>query len=169
MVDPLVEQLRFTRSEWQRGLQEISAEEAAQRFESINSIAWMVGHLAWQEQAYWLDRAQGKIIAQNVLQCGFGQAVCNPALVDMWESWHTITQAADPYLDTLTTEKLQEYYIINGKAHRESIGTMLLRMIYHYWYHLGESQAVRQMLGHSNLPGFVGNMKDVAYRPASER
>jgi hypothetical protein len=36
-------------------------EEAARRFGSINPIAWMIGHLAWQEQAYWLERAQGKI------------------------------------------------------------------------------------------------------------
>ena len=50
MVHPLVEQLRFTRSEWLRGLKDVTAEEAARRFEPINPIAWMVGHLAWQEQ-----------------------------------------------------------------------------------------------------------------------
>ena len=26
----------------------------------MNSIGWIVGHLAWQEQRYWLTRAQGE-------------------------------------------------------------------------------------------------------------
>jgi hypothetical protein len=39
-------------------------------------------------------------------------------------------------------------------------------MIYHYWYHIGESQAVRQMLGHTGLPEFVGNIQVLApYTP----
>jgi hypothetical protein len=160
----MVEQLRFTRSEWLRGLQDVSAEDAAKRFEPMNSIAWMIGHLAWQEQAYWLYRAQGKIIRETVLQCGFGQPACNPSLDEMWEAWHSIVAEADPYLDTLTSEKLLEYYIVDGRQWRESVGTMLYRMTYHYWYHLGESQAVRQLLGHSDLPGFVGRMNDAPYR-----
>jgi hypothetical protein len=35
---------------------------------------------------------------------------------------------------------------------------MLLRNIYHYWYHTGEAHAIRDMLGHKNLPEFVGEM-----------
>lgn len=46
MTHPLVAQLRFTRSEWLRGLQDVTAEEAVRRFEPINSISWMIGHLA---------------------------------------------------------------------------------------------------------------------------
>ena len=60
MSHPLVDQLRFTRSEWARGLERVTAAEAARRFEPMNSIAWIIGHLAWQEQAYWLQRAQGR-------------------------------------------------------------------------------------------------------------
>jgi len=52
MIHPLVTQLRFTRSEWLRGLKAVTAEEAARRFGPINPIAWMIGHLAWQEQLY---------------------------------------------------------------------------------------------------------------------
>ena len=38
--------------------------------------------------------------------------------------------------------------------------------IYHYWYHNGENQAIRQQLGHKKLPVFVGNLDDRApYRP----
>jgi hypothetical protein len=32
----------------------------------------------------------------------------------------------------------------------------------YYWFHLGESQAIRQLLGHKNLPVFVGDIHDEA-------
>ena len=41
---------------------------------------------------------------------------------------------------------------------------MLMRVIYHYWFHTGESAAVRQILGHVDLPEFVGDMDAAAYR-----
>lgn len=40
---------------------------------------------------------------------------------------------------------------------------MLLRTIYHYWFHTGEAAAVRQLLGHSSLPEFVGPMGAAKY------
>jgi hypothetical protein len=40
---------------------------------------------------------------------------------------------------------------------------MLLRVTYHYWFHTGEAHAVRQQLGHPDLPQFVGNMSGVVY------
>jgi hypothetical protein len=53
-----------------------------------------------------------------------------------------------------------------GEPDAETIGTRLRRTTYHYWYHTGESQAIRQMLGHMNLPQFVGDMEDEGeYRP----
>jgi hypothetical protein len=38
-------------------------------------------------------------------------------------------------------------------------------MTYHYWFHLGEAQAVRQALGHTSLPSFVGDIAQAPYRP----
>jgi hypothetical protein len=38
------------------------------------------------------------------------------------------------------------------------VGSLLLRVIYHYWYHIGEIMAIRQLLGHTNLPEFVGDL-----------
>jgi hypothetical protein len=42
---------------------------------------------------------------------------------------------------------------------------MLLRTTYHYWFHAGEVAAVRQLLGHGDLPEFVGDMTPATYRP----
>ncbi|MGQ0847748.1 MAG: hypothetical protein ACT4OP_01265 [Actinomycetota bacterium] len=40
------------------------------------------------------------------------------------------------------------------------------RTIYHYWYHTGENMAIRQQLGHIDLPEFVGDIDGRApYRP----
>ena len=61
---------------------------------------------------------------------------------------------------------MQQPVIIHGQPSAFSFGSLLLRMIYHYWYHTGESLAIRQMLGHADLPEFVGDIDGEApYRP----
>ncbi len=62
MAHPLIDQFRFTRNEWLRGLAGVSEEEAAHHFGPMNCISWTVGHLAWHEHRYWLELAQGKMI-----------------------------------------------------------------------------------------------------------
>lgn len=161
MAHPLVLQLRFTRQELQRALEAITAEEAIKRFEPMNSLSWIVGHLAAQEQAYWLTHTQGLTPAPEVIACGYGHPASTPPLDEMWSAWHQITEASDEWLNTLDADTVMTHTIRRDKPDRvyaENIGTRLLRATYHYWYHLGESQAIRQMLGHSNLPGFVGDL-----------
>ena len=62
MAHPLVDQFRFTRSEWLRGLQGVSEEDGARHFGPMNCIGWNVGHLAWHEQRTFLWRPQGTIL-----------------------------------------------------------------------------------------------------------
>jgi hypothetical protein len=160
---PLVTQLRFTRREFVRGLKAVTPEEASRRFGSINPIAWMIGHLAWQEQLYWLERAQGQTPVPDVKAFGYGKPLAVPRLDDAWQWWRAVTTAADPYLDTLTGAKLTKKWARESSG--ETPGTKLHRTTYHYWFHLGESQAVRQMLGHARLPDFVGSFRNNPYRP----
>jgi hypothetical protein len=157
MPHPLVLQLRFTRSEFQRALTGVAEEEGNRRFMPMNCISWIVGHLAWQEQLYWLTRAQDKILVPdlNTLTAN-GQPASTPSLNAMWQAWNAVTQEADALLDTLTSAMLTANLRYDSRPQPETAGTMLLRNTYHYWYHTGESQAVRQMLGHTNLPDFVG-------------
>lgn len=154
MPHPLVTQLRFTRSEFRRAVEGVTAAEAAQRFGPMNPIAWIVGHLAWHEQVLWLERAQGRVVAPEVKACGFGAPPSDPPFDAMWAAWQAITAATDGYLDGLTPEKLDTFF--EGSRLRESVGTSMRRLTYHYWFHLGESQAIRQLLGHKDLPTFVG-------------
>ncbi len=162
----LVSQLRFARSEFVRGLEGLSDEEARRRFMPMNCISWMVGHLANQEHRYWVGLAQQKDIAPGLVDLvGYGKPASTPPLDEMWAIWRKVTAAADEFLDTLTPTTLQIFLKRNGKPVDESTGTLLMRNIYHYWYHTGEAAAVRQMLGHKNLPEFVGEINTAPYRP----
>lgn len=159
MAHPLVTQLHFTRSEFVRVLTGVSPEDALYRVEPMNSISWIVGHLANQEQRYWLQRAQGRLLYPELNdQVGTGKPGSTPPIEKMWAAWREITLAADPYLDTLTPQTIETYFEWQGKPAAENIGTMLLRNIYHYWYHLGEACAILQTLGRQNIPEIVGSM-----------
>jgi hypothetical protein len=167
MTHPLVAQLRFARSEFQRGLEGVTDDDARQRLLPMNCIAWNVGHLAWQEQRYWLTRAQDQTPVPRLQeQFRYGAPANTPTLSDVKADWKTIIEACDPWLDRLTTETLQEPILIDGKPSEFTFGSLLLRTIYHYWYHTGENQAIRQMLGHTNLGDFVGEIDTEApYTP----
>jgi hypothetical protein len=89
-----------------------------------------------------------------------------PSFAEMLAAWQGVTQATDPFLETLTTEILQQDLPFNGQPSGQTIGSALRRVTYHYWYHIGEIQAIRQMLGHSDLPQYVGDIDaEAPYRP----
>jgi hypothetical protein len=164
-VHPLVEQLWFTRSEFRRGLRGTPEEDGGRRLEPMNSIGWIVAHMAWHEQRYWLTRAQDRTpqpdlndIAPN------GGPATTPSLRAMLAAWRGVTDAADPWLRGVKAADLLE--ALPGAGPRRTIGSALQRVTYHYWYHTGEILSIRQVLGHPRLPEFVGNIDDEApYRP----
>jgi hypothetical protein len=86
-----------------------------------------------------------------------------PPLEDAWRWWRAVTTAADLYLDRLAGAQLTRRW--KRESSQETPGAKLHRTTYHYWFHLGESQAVRQLLGHANLPTFVGGFGKSQYRP----
>jgi hypothetical protein len=165
VTHPLVEQLRFTRSEWLRGLRGPTEADALRRLEPMNSIGWIVGHLAWHEQRYWLTRAQG-LTPHPVLNevAASGGPATTPSLAEMLTAWRQVTRAADPWLDALRTEDLSS--ALPGPGPSRRVGDTIHRVTYHYWFHIGEIQAIRQLLGHQRLPQFVGDIDHRApYRP----
>jgi hypothetical protein len=86
----------------------------------------------------------------------------------MWTAWNTIVNAADPFLDTLTTEYFLEprTFQLGDNSFTTNAGNLIQRVIYHYWYHNGENQAIRQQMRHRELQDFVGNIDDEApYMP----
>ena len=184
MPHPLVNQLRFARSEFVRCLEGVSDEDVRYRFMPMNCISWMVGHMTAQEQYYFVFFPQGKVPHPQLNKLvGFGQPASTPPLAEMWQVWHDITEAADPFLDTVTAEQLLTHLEQSISAFEdsafgtvtkqmlaersirsgESVGTRMLRAIYHYFFQTGEAHAIRQQLGHPDLPYFVGDMEAAVY------
>jgi uncharacterized damage-inducible protein DinB len=164
MTHSLINQLRFARSEFVRCLDGLSDEDARHRLLPMNCISWMIGHLATQEQFYWLYLAGGQVLYPQLYELvGTGRPASTPLLDNMWQTWQAITAAADTFLDTITPEMLATHLVQGETRSREPIGAMLLRNTYHYWFHTGEAHAVRQQLGHPDLPQFVGDMSAVVY------
>lgn len=59
----LVRQLRFTRGELIHCLDGVDDHKARKRFKPMNSISWIIGHLAEQENLFWVRMAQGIMLA----------------------------------------------------------------------------------------------------------
>ena len=104
MTHPLVAQLRFARAEFARCLEGLSEEDGRMRLGPMNSISWMVGHLANQEHFYWVVVGQEGFVAPGLNDLvGTGKPASTPPLAEMWAVWREVTAAADPFLDSLTT------------------------------------------------------------------
>lgn len=187
MTHPLVTQLRFARGEFKRCLEGVSDEDSRKRLLPMNSISWMVGHLAAQEQDYFVFFPQGEVPHPQLnISHGYGQPAVTPPLADMWQVWKEVTEAADIFLDTVSEDQLEIHLEQDIKAVKdalfvpgqiddkllaqksvrsgENIGTRILRTTYHYFFHTGEAHAIRQKLGHPDLPYFVGDMPDFLFR-----
>ena len=161
MSHPQIDQLRFTRREWLRALEGLTDRDARRRFEPMNSISWIIGHLAWQEQRYWLTFAQGQTPHPELNELvGSGRPATTPPLDEMLATWRAVTTAADAWLDAVTVATLEEG--IERRGWQTNYGSLLLRVIYHYWYHIGEIMAIRQQLGQIGLPDFVGDIDSEA-------
>ena len=133
----------------------------------MNSIGWIVGHLAWQEQRYLLIRPQ-KIMLRQDIQTEFttGGKMSTPALSRTLAAWREITKASEPFLDSLTTARLLRDLPFDGKRSGQTQGDAIRRMTYHYWFHIGEILAIRQMIGGKGLPEYVGAIEAKApFRP----
>jgi len=167
VTHPLVDQFRFTRSEYLRGLDGMTEEDGARHFGQMNCISWIVGHLAWHEQRTFLQRPKDIILFPHLNEVfAYGAPMSTPSLKDMIETWHAVTKAADPYLESLTTEILLTELLLNGEAVGQTRGSALRRITYHYWFHTGEVLAIRQMIGGKDLPEYVGDIEGEApYRP----
>jgi hypothetical protein len=167
VAHPLVEQLRFTRSEWVRALGGVSEEDANRHFGRMNSIGWIAGHMAWHEQKTCLERPRGEVLFP-VLNEEFrsGGPMSTPSLKAMRAAWNKITKESEPYLDSLTTKALMRDIPRNGKPSGQTYADAMRRMTFHYWFHIGEILAIRQQLDQRRLPEYVGDLEAMAaYRP----
>ena len=152
---------RFALTEFQRGLEGLTDEEAQVQFEKadgtrMNAISWTVGHIA----GHWLA-LRGRV-TEDILPGELAKYRSGPA-----------ADPTPPPLDrvlALLRQAEQGTDWIDDRAleltSRElNIGTTLMRAILHTWFHAGEINAARQMLGHPEI-AFVGPMAgSLEWRP----
>ena len=152
---------RFAISEFERGLTDVTDEEALVRLpkadgSETNSITWTMGHIA----TTWLfDHA---LMTGEPAQFGdrlfFGPDAdpTPPSLGEMRERFEkakTLTEAWLPGSNDDLLSSKRDF----GPQSSEHLGTQLLRAVFHTWFHTGEINAMRQMLGHPEI-AFVGMM-----------
>lgn len=165
MAHPRVDQLRFARAEWLRGLAGLTEADAVVRLEPMNSISWMVGHMAWHERQCWFQRARGITIEPILDAFATGRPASTPSLAEMQAAWDRIVAGADPFLDGLTTPDLERRPAHDQRPDPPTVGSQLQYVTYHYWSHIGEISAVRQILGNTGLAQYVGDLPpDAEYR-----
>ncbi len=159
VAHPLVDQLRFTRSEWLRALDGIPEGDGEIRLGPMNSIGWIVSHLAWHEQLSFLTRMTGETPVPLANRHGVnGEPASTPPFGEALATWRAVVAAADPVLDTLDTEGLEAWLPRTRTPNTRTVGSTLQRVIYHYWFHIGEITAIRQVRGHADVPEFVGDI-----------
>lgn len=167
MAHPLVDQLRFTRSEFVRGLRGLDEADAQRRLEPMNCISWNIGHLAWHEQQYFVTWPSGRRPFPDIdREFVSGGPPSTPPLERVLAAWMAITAEADAWLQAVTSDVLESHVVSGGRQIQRRYGDLLQRVIYHYWFHTGENAAIRQMLRHDRLPQFVGSIdRKAPYRP----
>lgn len=152
----LVELQHLTRKEFLRGLQGVSDEDARRRVKPMNCISWIIGHMADQEHASFVAWPQGRDREPEYAPFAGGSPASQPSLETVMTLWRTACEAADKCLHAANEDSLRQPVIAPDFAvERENLGTRVVRNIFHYWSHMGEISAIRQMLGHHRPPQFV--------------
>src|SRR5256712_14222139 len=106
-------------------------------------IGWIVGHLSGKERRYLLRRPQRIMLRQDIQdRLASGAPMSTPSLAEMLAAWRTITAAADPFLDKLTTDQLLVDLPLDGQVSGQTPGSAIRRLTYHHWVHIREILAI---------------------------
>ena len=145
----LFDMARFALSEFERGLEGLTDEEARTRLDKpdgtqMNAISWIVCHIA----GHWLNRPD------HLQRYAFRSD--DPTPPPLAEALQLVAEAkaSQERIGVATPELLASKPAYLGG---ESVGTAIMRATLHTWFHTGEINAIRQMVGHGEIP-FVGQM-----------
>ena len=156
-IHHLVRVLKNTRAELRRAIDGMSEADLERRVAGINSVAWIVGHLAGQEQGLWLQ-GRGLPAVADLSAFGHGAEPATPAFGFVFPLWEEITSVTESWLDDLDDDGLRQHLSGDPFFEIENVGSLLTRVIGHYYLHIGQITAIRKVLGYS-VPGFVGSQE----------
>ncbi len=163
----LVRAQRFARSEFSRGLEGLTDEDALFRPKKadgsrMNCISWILGHMAYQEWLFFVSGAGGRWDGK-LDPFATGQPASEPALSHALDIWLEAAARSDERLEHVDEEALRQPLQTSWP---ENLGTAVMRNTFHYWFHAGEVNAIRQLLGHREII-FVGEMRGRLEYPLS--
>src|SRR5262245_18264880 len=125
----------------------------------MNSIGWIVFHLAWHEQLAFLTRLADVTPVPTANEHSInGEPASTPLLADPIAAWRQVVAATDSILEALDTPALEAWLPQTRQPHTRTVGSTVQRVTYHYWFHIGEIISIRQILGHPDVPEFVGDI-----------
>jgi hypothetical protein len=158
MPHPIVQMLQFARSEFERGLEGLTDEEARHRpaksdGSSMNCITFTIGHLADQEWRLFV-RGVGGPVNDQLERFATGRPALEVPLADVLGLWNDAKTRADEWLLNASEEDLTR----STDDWFEDQGICVMRTTYHYFFHAGEINATRQLLGHPEIP-FIGLLR----------
>ena len=163
----VVAMLLVTRREFRRALRGIPEREAMVRVGGMNSVSWIVAHVAWQEDLFWRHLAQGLPSNARLAKAQTGASPSVPDFQQALAHWREVTRATEAYLRNLSVDALATH----GEAPElgsenplgeENLGTLVVRCLMHYWSHIGEISAIRSLVSIAG-PEFVGSLRDCRY------
>lgn len=140
-----------TVDEFRRGLAGLTGDEASFRPEKadgsrMNAIAWSVQHVA----NHWGNVARA--VAGRPLEWHGPPADGTPPDFEAALSMLDVATSDWGWLASAGNAAMMR---VDADGNGESVGTFLARAVLHTWFHTGEINAVRQLLGHPEI-GFVG-------------
>ena len=149
----------FALMNFERGLEGLTDEEA--RFcaakadgSQMNSISFVAGHIAmhWFTVAAYVNKTPQP---PKVRPYMIGVQPTSPPLANVLEllaEARTESKWVSTADNTLLSSSSEEYRALLGNfVPVETVGTALMRAVFHTWFHIGEVNAIRQILGHPEI------------------
>ena len=149
----IIDQYKITNNQVLNYINDISDEESKAIFAPLNCISWTLGHLSRYNNLAFAARAKGEQIPEEFRDFENGSPHSQKDLSYVKGLWEKTLNDTDKFLDNLKEEDLKR--ILNNDSYDvDNLGTVMTRMIFHSWNHLGEIASVRQLLGKN--PGNPG-------------
>ena len=140
----------------------------------MNAISWIVGHVSWQWTVHALAAAPGpderleRLLADHQ---GFGNRggridPTPPPLAEVRALLRRTREASRWVIDATDADFDREGREGFRHPSGQNQGSLLMRAVLHTWAHGGEINAIRQMMGHSEIPFVMFMMGNMDWLPA---
>ncbi|CAN5708296.1 hypothetical protein BH23DEI1_BH23DEI1_08520 [soil metagenome] len=149
--------LLSARTDLLRALDGLDDAHGALRLGGLNEPAWIVAHLAEQEQRYWLRAFRAAAVAPELDHYRRGRPERVMPLSQAVDTWLRVAAATESRLLDLVEPELARGAPDPSAGPTETVGVMCLRVFGHYYLHLGQLTAFRRWLG-LPVPTFVGRL-----------